>query len=180
MEYRILKRRDLGKNIVKILLILLIIIVVDILIRLLIQQNWFSKFQFSYELNPSILFSSFLTAIVTLFAAWYISKKIKEQRFEKDFLLKDLIDIEQDICRIQTLITPGSIDSQEFIDILNNIQRITKRFKHTLNACGRENSGLTSLNAKYKVLYTKLTNTDSDYLDVNDDNKGNLMNYSDV
>lgn len=166
----------MGNKIIKVAFIILSFVLLDVFARFLFAQNWLNDFHLSKEVDPISVLSVLLTSIVTLVAAWYISKKIKEQRFEKDFLLKDLSKIEQTVEEIENLISPGSVELKLIIEKLSNIQRLNKSFSNTLKLCGKNESRAYDLNSKYSSMYSLLTDCDSNHLIINDENDNKLLN----
>ena len=83
--------------------ILLILLASFYLVYFIVDCAWFEQLKISYELVPVDAIGIIVSAALTLWIGWYIAKKLTEQRFEKEYLIKDLNLIETKVCELKSL-----------------------------------------------------------------------------
>lgn len=121
----------MGKKIIIGLLLFIALILINIFSRFLYAQSWFSSSSFKKELDPFAIISLIVTTLVTLWLAWYVSKKVTEQRYEKEFFISDLKQIEEEIKFLERSLISSSIDLQSLLCILIKLKIYIDRFSNT-------------------------------------------------
>lgn len=95
--------------------------------------------EYKNEISLADIINIAATAIVTLSAAWYITKKLNEARYAKELAIDDLKEIEDNIASIvRTAQTP--IEAGTHPDILPSIHQLhglLKRLEHTCQINGK-------------------------------------------
>ena len=84
----------MAQKIMTFFFILLILLASFYLVYFIVDCAWFEQLKISYELVPVDAIGIIVSAALTLWIGWYIAKKLTEQRFEKEYLIKDLNLIE--------------------------------------------------------------------------------------
>jgi hypothetical protein len=136
-------------------------------IRLLYIQSWFSKVTISNDLIPLDVVSLLVSSLLTVFLAWYITKKLTEQRFEKEFIIEDLKNIETQINYIERITSDiDSIQLQPILDLLSKLQTHIDRFNKTIKVLQIPCRESNKLNASFATLYRKATDVDGLQLDI--------------
>ena len=118
--------------------------------------------EIDYSVNAfeyvSLILSSFLTVLV----AWYITKRITEQRFEKDFLINDLKSIEDIVHNIENILeTSSSINITYIASRINSIFMLKDRMKEAIELTSLSNMDITPLENSINDLFTSATDFDA-------------------
>lgn len=157
----------MGKKVIIGLLSFVLIIVLFFFISLLYCQSWFSTVTLSKELVPLDVFNLLFTSGITVFLAWYITKKLTEQRYEKEFVIGDLKNIEEQINYIEKLTSDiQSIQLQPLLDLLTKLQTHIERFNKTIDILKMPCNDSKKLNIYYTSLFKKATDVDGLQLDL--------------
>lgn len=131
-------------------------------IEFLYKMSWLANLKIDYTVTPINVISLIVSSVLTIWIGWYISKKLTEQRFEKEFLIKDLNSIESEIHYIENVFNSSNqVDISFIASKNNNIQLLKERFSATLklmNISGFDDRGL---NEMANALFTQTTNFDS-------------------
>ena len=146
-------------------LIVIILILIDIFSRFLYAQSWFSSSTFKKELDPFIIFSLIVTTLLTLWLGWYVSKKFTEQRYEKEFIITDLKQIEEEIKYLERNLLSSSLDIQNVLGMLIKLKIYIDRFSMTIEIFKISTlAEVKVLDDNYKKLYKKTTDIDGNIL----------------
>lgn len=101
--------------------------------------------QYTASITLADITDLIITSAVTIFAAWYLSKKINEDRFAKELVIGDLRDIEQNIASVVNKIhgsQPSSPGQDEIINqlmpLVNQLHPLLKRFERTCAVNGKK------------------------------------------
>lgn len=125
-------------------------------------------FGFSYQ--NSITFADIanigITTVVTIFAAWYLSKRLNEDRFLKEMAISDLKDIEQIVSDIIIKVQQdGSNINVEILKLVNHLQLLLSRFNRTCKL-NRKQESINSVQNCFNNLYRFATDFGPDPLDI--------------
>ena len=157
----------MAKKIILPIIIIGILILIFLFFRLLYWHSWFSTITVSHELVPLDVFNLITTSIITIFLAWYITKKLTEQRYEKEFVIGDLKNIEEQINYIERITSDiQSIQLQPILDLFTKLQTHIERFNKTIEILQIPCSESNKLNSYYYSLYKKATDVDGLQLDI--------------
>ena len=126
------------------------------------------SFGFSYQNSISFadIANILVTTVVTIFAAWYLSKRLNEDRFSKEMAISDLKDIEQivsDIIIKAQLEDP--ILNAEILKLVNHLQVLLSRFDRTCKL-KRKQESIISIQNNFISLYRFATDFDTGPLDI--------------
>ncbi|MFD2162242.1 hypothetical protein ACFSJU_07545 [Paradesertivirga mongoliensis] len=162
----------MGKKITFYALYVITMLLCVIFSRFLYEKSWFSVLTVSKELVPFDVFSLIVSSILTFWLAWFITKRLTEQRYEKEYLISDLKIIEEDINKIEDSTTEDeSIELQKLLNNLNRLYSNITRFSKTMDAFEVQNFEVQPLRKCYNRLFTLLTDVDGEYLLINDVNR---------
>ena len=105
-----------------------------------------------------------ITSIVTLFAAWYLSKKLNEDRFSKELAIADLKDIEQVVAAIIDKAQDNTSNiNGELMKLLNKLQQLLSRFDRTCTI--NNNDSKYAVRGNFNTLYRYATDFSGEPLD---------------
>jgi hypothetical protein len=75
--------------------------------------------------------------LVSIFIAWYVTKRLSEERFDKELVIADLRDIES--CMKKTLeLYDRSNNNNEILIHLNQLHILIQRFQRTIDIDGMD------------------------------------------
>ena len=143
-----------------IILIFFIVALFSFLFTGLIQKEW----TFSYVVEPIDLINLIVTFLISVFVAWYITKQLSEERFEKELIISDLKAIEECMKRSLDLLTPYNqtakniSDGELIMHSYNELQILISRFKKTVSSRNIDTNKLSGLLTQF---YKEITNFDS-------------------
>lgn len=131
------------------------------------NESWFTLLTAETSLNPIEPLGIIISAVLTIWIGWYITKKLTEQRFEKEYLIKDLALIEQKVNDLNDLFQTSSEVDLTYVAAKNSeIQGVYSRLEETLKIANIENK--SELSNSIKNLYQCTTNFISPTIKVND------------
>ena len=161
----------MGKKIVYFFALIFSLIIIDIFSRFLYDQSWFGATTLSKELNPIDVVTLIVTTIVTIWLGWYVSSKITAQRFEKEYLINDLKQIEQEIFFIEKNIDNSDIELQKLLSLLDKLNTYIDRFSKTIEVFNVSCVNVKMLNKNFRKLYTKTTDIDGNVFQTDNSNR---------
>jgi hypothetical protein len=145
------------------------IIVVFYFCRFLLVYSWLDNATIDYTIVPVDVISIILSSALTIWVGWYIAKKLTEQRFEKDFLIKDLTQIENEVHEIESVFNvSGNIDLSYIASKNNNVQLMQERLSKTLELMKISDLSIEKLYQKTGEMYQATTNFESPIVAVSD------------
>jgi|WetSurMetagenome_2_1015567.scaffolds.fasta_scaffold44829_2 hypothetical protein len=135
--------------------------------KFLFSQSWFSTLTLSTELVPLDVINIIVTSIMAIFLAWYITKRLSEQRFKKEFIIGDLKNIEEQIHYIERVTNDlQKIQLQPLLDLLLKLETHIHRFNKSLEILHINCNESKKLDKYYTSLYIKATDVDGQELDI--------------
>lgn len=131
-------------------------------VKFLYVMSWLNNLKIDYTITPINVISLIFSSVLTIWIGWYISKRLTEQRFEKEFLIRDLNSIETEIHYIESVFNSSTqVDISFVASKGNNIQLLKERFSATLKLMKISSFDDKKLNEKTNALFTQTTNFDS-------------------
>lgn len=125
--------------------------------------------EIDYSVNAFEYVSLIITSFLTLIVAWYITKRLTEQRFEKDFLINDLKSIEEIVHSIEDLLeTSSSINITHMASKINSIFMLKNRMKEAIELTSLFGIDIRSLENSINDLFTSATNFDAQDVPISD------------
>lgn len=107
-----------------------------------------------------------ITSFVTLFAAWYLSKKLNEDRFSKELSISDLKEIEQVVGQIIRIVQSSDEGiNAKLLQLVNQLEQLLSRFDRTCQL-RREQDSINLIQGHFRNLYRYATDFDENPLDV--------------
>lgn len=110
----------MGQNKVAITLFSVCLIVIVALLTILSYGLLRTKWSYNYVVEPIDVINIVVTLLVSIFIAWYVTKRLSEERFDKELVIADLRDIES--CMKKTLeLYDRSNNNNEILIHLNQL-----------------------------------------------------------
>lgn len=108
-------------------------------IGFLIANLCSDKFNYSTQITLADISNIIVTSLVTIFAAWYLSKKLNEDRYAKELAINDLKAIEENISSIVDKIhKPEDNIIGQLIPLINQLQHLLQRLERTCAINGKK------------------------------------------
>lgn len=162
----------MAKKIGIALSLLLVFVLLDIFARFLYAQSWFGTTTFSKELNPFDVITLIVTTLITIWLGIYISKKLTEQRYQKEYIINDIKLIEDEILFFErNTYHTSSLDLLPTVSQLNKLKNYIDRFSKSLKIFNISNVSVSGLNSKFNSLYNLVTDTGGLNLVLDETNK---------
>lgn len=145
---------------------LILALIIFVLFKSLCNTSWFSKFTFTNEINPLDIFSLITSLGVAIWLGYFITKKLTEDRFIKEFVISDICKIEEEVNFIERITTESDkLELQTIFDGLHKLKQKIERFEQTSRLIGIGNKDFTSVNKCHSKLFLITTNSDKDIID---------------
>lgn len=125
----------------------------------IVREDWFASLDADTNLNPVEPIGIIVSAALTIWIGWYITKKLTEQRFEKEYLIKDLATIEQKVDELSSTFQNSAEIDLTYISAKNaEIQLAYSRLENTFKLTDSEYS--SNLSDSITNLFKCTTNFD--------------------
>ena len=156
------------------IIVSIIAIVLFIFFRALYCQYWFSSIVFSNEIAPLDVFNILFSGTIAIWLGWYITKKLTEQRFLKEFIIKDIYRIEEQIESFEKMTQNNKLELQTIFNELHELRNKIERFEKTTAITHFSSSEITNLSNYHKELF-KITTTDTVFKPIDSKNQINQI-----
>lgn len=125
--------------------------------------------EIDYSVNAFDFISLIITSLLTILVAWYITKKLTEQRFEKDFLINDLNSIEEIVHSIEDILeSSSSLNITYMASKINSIFMLKNRMKDAIEQTSLSGTDVSQLENSINDLFTSATNFDAQDIPISD------------
>jgi hypothetical protein len=151
METKIKKRLSTGA------IALVFAIILFFLIKMLYGRQWFSSITFSTEIIPLDIFNMLFSGAIAVWLGWYITKKLTEQRFLKEFIIKDISRIEEQIESFEKITQSNKLQLQVAFDELHNLQNKIGRLERAIKLTDFSCKNIAVLNTYQRRLFELAT-----------------------
>lgn len=147
------------EKVARVLLLVLAFIGLDIFCRFLYSQTWFGTFTFNQALDPFDIIALVVTSVITIWLGRYISKKLTEERYQKEYIITDLKNIESEVEALQRdLLSASTVDIDRLLQHLNTLANSISKFKKTLAIFETKCNNTSDLERRFRALYINVTN----------------------
>ena len=147
-----MERSAINKIILKIILSI-VAMMLFFFIRALYCQSWFSTITFSKEIVPLDIINIFISGGIAIWLGYYITKKITEQRFLKEFIIKDIYRIEEQVEVFEKLINTNNVQLQSIFNELHDLKHKIDRFDRTAKLTDFSCKEINDLNKCHTELF---------------------------
>lgn len=159
MDCKLYKNRNMAKKIIYFFSILFLLLSTFYLGLFIVREDWFASLDADTNLNPVEPMGIIVSAALTIWIGWYITKKLTEQRFEKEYLIKDLATIEQKVDELSSTFQNSAEIDLTYISAKNaEIQLAYSRLENTFKLTDSEYS--SNLSDSITNLFKCTTNFD--------------------
>ena len=172
----------MGKKVGFSIALILGLILVDVFARFIYSQSWYGDTKLSKEVDPFDIITLVVTTVVTLWLGWYVAKKVTEQRYQKEYIISDLKQIEEEIKMVERSIENSKeVELQVGIALSSKLKRFIDRFSMTVEVFKITTINVELLNQNHKRLYIKFTNLEGDKLILDETNRNEIHHiFSDL
>ncbi len=133
--------------------LLVIMVLLFFFIRMLYCQCWFTTITFSKEVAPLDILNIFVSGGIAIWLGYYITKKLTEQRFLKEFIIKDIYRIEEQIELFEKLINTNNAQLESIFNELHDLKHRIERFDRTAKLTHFSCKEIKDLNNCHTELY---------------------------
>lgn len=176
----------MGKKLAKVnftwmlysILAVLLLFLTGVFLHIIFKASWAKHIVVTNEIKFFDVFNLIATSSVTIWIGWYIGKKVGEKRYEKDYVIDDLKEIEKGIRNIESLTNNRKkIELDELLLELNKLRIYLDTFHATVSTFEISKVDPNNLNLHHKLLFIKLSNLPGKILEPDDvfKNEINLM-----
>lgn len=123
----------MGQNKIAIVLFSVSLVVIIALIIILSFGLLKTSWSYSYVVEPIDIVNMLVTILVTIFVAWYVTKKLSEERFDKELIISDLKSIEECIKKILDSYERQNANNQ-ILALINQLHILINRFEKTVDS----------------------------------------------
>ena len=123
----------MGKNWLTKTLIGIILSILLFLIGFLLHGLFRTSWSFSYKVEPIDLISILVTIFCATTVAFYINKRLSEERFHKELLIADLKAIEDNVSHVVEVLLNPETGGTEVMGRINYIRVLIYRIKKLLD-----------------------------------------------
>lgn len=168
----------MGRKIIAFIVCGSIIVFLFLFAKYLYCQEWFRSIKLSNELIPLDVINIIVSSSVAVYIAWYISKKLTAVRYEKEYLIKDLQQIDNEVFNLSSCVTESSqIPIADILVKLNKIKVVIDRFQRTVLLVQLSAIKLFPINSSYLDLYQSMTDIDGYMLEFTPEKKNEIQKY---
>lgn len=156
----------MGQNKIISIATLVFVSILSFCLGFILSGIFKEQFQYQNSITLADVGNIVIPCLVTLFAAWYLSKKLNEDRFAKELAINDLKEIEQ---HISAIINRSKSHSnciiREILPQVNQLQTLIKRLERTCSVNGKK-VPTDKVKNKFLCFYGCATNFGDKPLDV--------------
>ncbi len=118
------------------------------------------------EVSFSDILNIGATCLATIFAAWYISKKLNEDRYAKELIINDLRKIESSISNIVSAAqNPANGNRKGIVEMVNQLHGSLSRLERTCGVNGKK-VPIKSIMHRFYCFYGCATNFGDEPLNI--------------
>ena len=147
-----------ARNIYVGLLLLLLLVIVW-----MCSKNWFCEYKFSNSVDPLALISLIISTGVAVYLGHTITKGLSEERFDKEYIIKDLNSLDDTLTLFTIYIQNAKeIDINECSDKIEDIRMGISKFKHSVDIFQVPINNLNQIDKVFEKIKEMLTQVYTD------------------
>jgi hypothetical protein len=131
----------------------IILLVIAGMLFFFIRAVYCQAIVFSKEVAPLDIVNIFVSGAIAIWLGYYITKKLTEQRFLKEFIVKDIYRIEEQIESFEKLVHTSDVELQFIFNELHDLKHKIERFERTAKLTPFTCSEVKDLNNCHTQLY---------------------------
>lgn len=143
------------------LIVILIGLFIFLFVRSLYSANWFNTFTYDGSISPFDIFNLIISSIVAISLGYYITKKLTEQRFMKEFIISDITKVEMELENIESILSVNNVELTTIFNALNKLSHKIERIENTAKLITFEIDEIRNLKFLYFQIFQIATTTDN-------------------
>lgn len=143
------------------LFVLFICAAIFIFIRSLYCVDWFTTFEYDKIVSPFDIFNLIFTSFVAIGLGYYITKKLTEERFMKEYLIADIEKVENELENFESIFNSKSLELSTVFNSLNKLSHKIERIEKTADLIDFKATEINNLKKFNLELYKIATKTDN-------------------
>lgn len=141
--------------------ILVIGLFVFLFIRSLYYNNWFTTFTYDGNISPLDVFNLIISTIIALGLGYYITKKLTEQRFMKEYIISDITKVEEELENVETILATTSVELDTIFAALNKLNHKIERIENTAKLISFQCKEIAELKSLHFKIFEIATTTEN-------------------
>jgi len=93
--------------------------------------DWFNTFVYDKNVSPFDIFNLIITSIVAVGLGYYITKRLTEERFMKEYLIADIEKVENELENTESIFDTNNVDLLTVFNALNKLSHKIERIENT-------------------------------------------------
>jgi uncharacterized protein YdcH (DUF465 family) len=144
-----------------VLFVLLIGVIIFLFVRSLYCANWFNSFTYDLDVSPFDVFNLIISSLVAISLGYYITKKLTEERFMKEFIIGDIAKVELELENIESILSANNVELSTIFNALNKLSHKIERIENTAKLIEFKSDEIKNLKLLYFQIFKIATNTDN-------------------
>ena len=132
----------------------------------LLCNKWHCNIEYTNSVSLIEIINIAVTVSVTIWLGWYVTKKLAEQRFIKEFLIADIYKIEESLTALERLTLAGKLEVETVFQNLHFLRAKIDILQKTTEIAEIETSEISNLLALHIQIHAKTTNADGNEIDI--------------
>jgi len=121
-------------------------------------EKWFCEYELENAVNPIDIISLIISTGVAVYLGHTITKGLSEERFDKEYIIKDLSLLDETLTSFTSYIQNAKeIDINECCDKIEDIRVGISKFKHSVDIFQVSISNLNQIDSTFEQLYKQGT-----------------------
>lgn len=142
------------------LFILIIAALIFTFIQSLYCIDWFNTFNYDQNVSPFDVFNLIITSIIAIGLGYYITKKLTEERFMKEYLISDIEKVESELENIEAVFNANNVDLLTVFNAINKLSHKIERIENTAKLIDFPIEDISKLKELKNKLFAIATATD--------------------
>jgi hypothetical protein len=122
---------NIMKKISIVLFILIVAAIIFMFVRSLYCIDWFNTFKYDNNVSPFDVFNLIISSLIAIGLGYYITKKLTEERFMKEYLITDIEKVENELDNFESILNANNVDLQTVFNALNRLSHKIERIENT-------------------------------------------------
>lgn len=132
-----------------------------IFVRSLYCNFWFANIKYDQVVAPLNVLNLIVSAGIALWLGYYITKKLTEQRFIKEFIITDINKIEEELDNFKSIMSGNNVELETAFVSLNRLNHKIENVDKTAKLIDFSPNEIQEIKLLYYKLYRIATTTDS-------------------
>ena len=134
--------------------------IIFMFVRSLYSVDWFNTFEYDKKVSPFDVFNLIISTIVAIGLGYYITKKLTEERFMKEYLISDIEKVENELENIETIFNAKHVELMTVFNAVNKLSHKIERIENTAKLIDFKTKEISKLKELNTNLFASATATD--------------------